>query len=92
MVDHRISPIFFEIGNACYVATKEGTFHSYCYLGICVKLSLAFVIPCSMQSSDGETTLSNFDPVQVLLGGGLGRVLDRRAVEDPPVSKSRLLS
>ena len=73
---------------------KRGQFHSYCYLGLCVKLSLDFFthIPCSMQSWAGETTLSNFDPVQVLLGGGFGRVLDRRAVEDPLVSNSRLWS
>ena len=82
----------FEIGNACYVATEEGTIHSYCYLGLCVKLSLDFFIPCSMQSLAGETNLSNFDPVQVILGGGLGRAPNCIAVEDPPVSKSRLLS
>ena len=45
-----------------------------------------------MHSLAGETTLSNFDPVQSLLGGDLRRMLDYRAIEDPLVSNPRVLS
>ena len=44
-----------------------------------------------MHSLAGETTLSNFDPVQGLLGGDLRRMLDHTAVEDPLVSNSYVL-
>lgn len=48
----------------------------------------SFLVQCTPLA--GETTLSNFDPVQGLFGGDFGRVLDHRAVEDPPLFRIHL--